>query len=117
MTTTIEVKKDLKEAIVTMLKEGQQIGMNCDLACYPSSDGFYQVDYLYSKETMNLLNLTEQERKTILDDEELVEIFETAEEAAEFYLRLSYGTKLFCPENKKRTLKEKVGCYEKDKYF
>lgn len=110
---------DLKTAMVTLLKNGQQIGMDCDLACYPTSDNFYVVDYLYSDDTLAVVNLTDAEFETVMDEEELIEYFETPEEAAEFYLRLSNGKMRITagrPSNK-RTYREKVKAYDKEKYF
>jgi hypothetical protein len=113
--------EELKTAIVTLLKLDQQIGMNGDLCCYASNDGFFQVDYLYSEETLPLLNLTDREKKTIQEDEELVEVCETAEEAADFYLRLTGGIMFVAPNTikskKKRTLHNKVAAFDKDMYF
>ena len=121
-----QTQEDLKSAIVTLLNSNQEIGMKCDLSCYPTHDGLFQVDYILCEETVDLLDLTDKERKSLMDEEELVEIFDTAEEAAEFYIRISGGRSDICsdPEHghghgfkKKRTLKEKSLCYEKDKYF
>ncbi len=108
----------LRSAIITLLSERQQIGMGGDLSCY-ASDGFYCVDYIYSSETVDFLTLTDREKKTIIDEEELVEYFETPEEAADFYLRLT-GGKMAIPSDcngKKRTVREKVASYDNDQYF
>lgn len=118
---------EMKSAIVTLLKRNQQIGMQCDLACYPTHDGFFFVDYILCEETVNSLNLNDKERKILKDEEELIEMFETPEDAADFYLRLTSG-KAICSDqfhanghnehnSKKRTMKEKVASYDKDKYF
>jgi len=112
----------LKEAIVTVLSQKQQIGMDCDLACYQDNDGFFHVDYLYSEDTVDVLNLDEQQKKIIHDEEELLEIFETPEEAADFYLKLTNGRIDLCnsyrpKKGKKRTLEEKVNAFDKDMYF
>jgi len=118
--------EDLKTAIVTLLKRNQQIGMQCDLSCYPTHDGFFFVDYILCKDTVTCLNLDEQQRKTLREEEELVEIFDNPEEAAEFYLQLTGGKIDICSDpchpshghnGKKRTLKEKALAYNKDKYF
>lgn len=123
--------EDLKTAIVTLLKRNQQIGMQCDLSCYPTHDGFFFVDYILCKDTINRLNLDEQQQKTLKEEEELVEIFDNPEEAADFYLKLTNGKIDICSDpchpshnghngngnSKKRTLKEKAVAYEKDKYF
>lgn len=117
--------ESLKSAIVTLLKTNQEIGMRCDLSCYPTHDGFFFVDYILCKETVDQLNLTETERKVLIDEEELSEMFDNADDAAEYYLRLSNG-KIICSDPnhghghqdmKKRTLKEKSSAYERDKYF
>ena len=123
----VEKPEGLKSAIVTLLKRNQQIGMQCDLSCYMTHDGYYHVDYILCWETVGLLNLTEKERKILMDEEELVEIFDNAEEAADFYLRVSGGRTDICSDSqhnnghnghsKKRTLKEKSLAYDKDKYF
>jgi hypothetical protein len=117
----------LKSAIVTLLEKNQEIGMKCDLSCYPTHDGFFFVDYILTDETVDSLNLTPEERQSLMDEEELVEIFDNAEDAASFYLRLTGGKLDLCsdPEHgqghngnhKKRSLKEKVSAFEKDKYF
>jgi hypothetical protein len=131
MTTTtlkrpVEQAENLKSAIVTLLNRNQEIGMKCDLSCYPTHDGLYQVDYILCEETVDSLNLTDKERKSLMDEEELVEIFDNAEDAAEFYIRISGGRSDICSDpahgrghgaTKKRTFKEKSTSYEKDKYF
>lgn len=117
--------EDLKTAIVTLLKKNQQIGMQCDLSCYPTHDGFFFVDYVLCKETVGLLNLTDQQRQMVMDEEELVEIFDNPEDAAEFYINLTGGKEICSDakhknghvERKPRTLKEKTVAYDKDKYF
>ena len=120
-----EKPDELKSAIVTLLKGNQQIGMNCDLACYPDGTGFFWVEYILCKETVGLLNLTDQQKRMVMDEEELIEIFDNPEEAADLYIQLS-GGKEICADNahkrghkceKKRTLKEKAVAYDKDKYF
>jgi len=117
---------DLKTAIVTLLKRNQQIGMQCDLSCYPTHDGFFFVDYILCEETVSRLNLDANERQILKDEEELVEIFDNAEEAADYYLKLTDGRIDVCSDpchpthngnGKKRTLKEKALAYDKDKYF
>ncbi len=108
---------DLEVAVVALLRSGQQICMDCDLACYPISDGFV-VDYLYSEETIDSINLSEKERKTVMDEEELVEYFETPEDAAVFYLKLSNGKlKMMGSKSDKRTITEKLKAHNKEKYF
>lgn len=125
------LESGLKSAIVTLLESNQEIGMKCDLSCYPTHDGYFFVDYVYCEETVNLLNLDEQQRQIIKEEEELVEIFDNAPEAADFYLKLSNGKMTICSDaqhghghssnvagvGKKRTLKQKVLAYDKDKYF
>lgn len=120
-----QTQDGLKSAIVTLLKQNQQIGMQCDLSCYPTHDGFFFVDYVLCKETVGLLNLTDQQRQMIQDEEELVEIFDNPEDAADFYVKLT-GGKEICSDpkhghghndKKVRTLKEKTVAYDKDKYF
>ena len=122
----LQTQEGLKSAIVTLLIRNQEIGMKCDLSCYPTHDGLFQVDYILCSETVNLLNLTAEERKSLMDEEELVEIFDNAEDAAEFYIRVSGGRSDICSDpahgkghgaTKKRTFKEKSVSYEKDKYF
>lgn len=129
MDTNVLEKPDdgLKTAIVTLLRRNQQIGMQCDLSCYPTHDGYFFVDYILCKDTVNRLNLDDTQKKTLRDEEELVEIFDTPEEAADFYLRLTGGKIDICSDpchpthnghnGKKRTLKEKSVAYDKDKYF
>lgn len=114
-----ETMDSLKSAIVILLNNKQQIGMDCDLACYQTHDGLFFVEYFLNPRTVGELNLTDIERKTLADDEELIEIFTTAEEAADFYLRLTSGrlTMPIVGKEKKRTLKEKVEENEKEKYF
>lgn len=121
-----QTQDGLKSAIVTLLNRNQEIGMKCDLSCYPTHDGLYQVDYILCDETVDSLNLTDNERKVLMEEEELVEIFDNPEDAAEFYIRVSGGRSDICsdPEHghghgfkKKRTFKEKSLAYEKDKYF
>lgn len=113
---------DFKSTIVTILNSGSGLNMDADLTCYPTHDGFYFVEYFYSEETMPFLDLTDHERTLIMKEEELIEIFDDPEEAADFYLRLSRGNiKALCsyPATKpcKRTLEEKVLSFDKDKYF
>ena len=122
-------KEGLKSAIITLLESNQEIGMKCDLACYPTHDGFFFVDYILSEKTVDLLDLDDEQKKTLSEEEELIEIFDNAEEAADFYLRLTGGKMTICSDGqhgnghghmtngKKRTLKEKMVAYEKDKYF
>ena len=122
-----QTEDGLKSAIVILLESNQEIGMKCDLACYPTHDGFFFVDYILCPETVTLLNLTEKERKMLTDEEELSEMFDKAEDAADFYLRLSNGKLSICSDpyhgnghnghSKKRTYKEKALAYDKDKYF
>lgn len=110
----------LKTAIVTLLKNRQQIGMDCDLACYQTHDDLFFVEYFLNPRTVGQLTLTDTERKTLMGDEELIEIFNTAEEAADFYLRLTGGRLEIAgtiSKDKKRTLREKVAAHDKDKYF
>lgn len=117
--------EELKLAIVTLLKSNQQIGMQCDLSCYPTHDGYFFVDYILCEETVNQLNLNKREWRILKEEEELVEMFDTAEDAADFYLRLTRGKMDICSDPlhsnghgaKKRTLKDKVAAYDKDKYF
>ena len=123
----LQTEDGLKSAIVTLLNKNQEIGMKCDLSCYPTHDGFFLVDYVLCPETVNLLNLKEQERKVLMEEEELIEMFDTPEEAADFYLRLTGGKMVICSDpshgnghdghSKRRTLKEKIDAYDKDKYF
>jgi hypothetical protein len=117
--------EDLKVAIVTLLKQNQQIGMQCDLSCYPTHDGYFFVDYILCKDTVSRLNLDEKQQKTLRDEEELSEIFDNPEEAADFYIKLTGGKIDVCSDPchpshsniKKRTFKEKSLAYDKDKYF
>lgn len=114
------VNETLKAAIVTLLKNRQQLNMDCDLCCYPSSDNYYHVDYIYSEESIGALNITERERQLIMDEEELLEIFDTPEEAAEFYLRLcnnNINLGGYRCNSPKRTIAAKIASYNKDKYF
>jgi hypothetical protein len=123
----VQTQEGLKSAIVTLLNRKQEIGMKCDLSCYSTHDGFYSVEYILCPETVTLLNLTDRERRTLMDEEELVEIFDNPEDAADFYIRLSGGRLDICSDpqhsnghngyHKKRTLKEKAVAYDKDKYF
>jgi len=119
-------KEDLKSAMVTLLRSKQQIGMDCDLSCYQTQDGYFQVDYILCEETVHLLHLDEEQERTLVDEEELIEIFETAEEAADFYLKLTGGRMIVCSDEKhghghhptkKRTFKQKALSYDKDRYF
>jgi hypothetical protein len=115
------VPVDLKSAIVTLLKQNQQIGMNGNLCCY-YDEGFYCVDYLYSEESSAILNLTDSERKLLRDEDELCEFCDTPEEAADFYLRLTSGKMFidplgYCGNKKKKTAKETAVTAEKDQYF
>jgi hypothetical protein len=116
-----ETMDSLKTAIVTLLTNRQQIGMDCDLSCYQTHDDLFFVEYFLNPKTVGELTLTDVERRTLADDEELIEIFMTAEEAADFYLRLTGGRLSIVTPNvgkeKKRTLKEKVTAHDKDKYF
>jgi len=116
-----ETMDGLKTAIIILLKNRQQIGMDCDLSCYQTHDDLFFVEYFLNPRTIEELTLTDIERKTLVDDEELIEIFMTAEEAADFYLRITGGRlNIVIPnvsKTKKRTLKEKVTSHEKDKYF
>lgn len=121
-----QTEDGLKSAIVTLLSKNQEIGMKCDLSCYPTHDGFYLVDYILCPETVDFLNLKDEERKVLMDEEELVEMFNTPEEAADFYLRLTGGEMVVCSDafhanghshSKKRSLKDKIEAYDKDKYF
>lgn len=121
----IEKEKSVAEspevrAIVTILNRGVPIGMESDLAIWSTLDGFFIVNYQYNEETIGLLDLTDFERQTILDEEELEQHFETAEEAAAFYLRLTDGKMMTADmrsHSPKRTLQEKVKSYHKGKYF
>jgi hypothetical protein len=116
-----ETMDSLKTAIVTLLTNRQQIGMDCDLSCYQTHDDLFFVEYFLNPRTTDELTLTDIQRKTLTDDEELIEIFSTAEEAADFYLQLTGGRLNIVTPNiskdKKRSLKEKVTAHEKDKYF
>jgi hypothetical protein len=107
-----------KSAIVASLKCGN--GVSCYgelLACYPTHDRWYYVDYIFSAETIDKLNLTTSQRNLIKEEEELNELFETPEEAADFYLRVRGPAPLIEHTTKKRTLKEKIKKTEKDIYF
>src|SRR5271157_2846571 len=89
---TVEpVTHDLKTAIVTLLESGGQLNMDADLACYSTKDGYYFVEYFLDEETVSNLNLTDREKKLLKDEDELMEIFDNAEEAVDFYLRLTGG--------------------------
>lgn len=121
------VEPELKSAIVTLLEKNQEIGMKCDLSCYPTHDGYFFVDYILCPETVDLLHLEDQERQMLMEEEELVEMFDSASAAADFYLRLTGGKIGICSDSShtnghngdvtKRTLKEKIEAFDKDKYF
>lgn len=110
---TISVGTELKTAILTLLENGGQLNMDADLACYSTHDGYYFVEYFYNESTIKSLNLTEHEKKLLEDEDELIEIFDSPEEAMEFYLRLTNGKMMPLPDhcrnrNNKKTVKERL---------
>jgi hypothetical protein len=107
-----------RDAIVASLKCGN--GVSCYgelLACYPTHDKWYYVDYIFSTETIDKLNLTTSQRNLIKEEEELNELFETPEEAADFYLKVRGPAPAVEHIVEKRTLKEKIKKTEKDAFF
>lgn len=121
----IPVTECLKTAILTLLENGGQLNMDADLACYSTHDGYYFVEYFFNENTVKSLNLTEREKKLLDDEDELIEIFDSPEEAVDFYLRLTNGKMIPLPDhcrnrNGKKTVKERiqeVEVLEKDNYF
>ena len=119
------VTESLKAAILTLLENGGQLNMDADLACYSTHDGYYIVEYFFNEDTVNKLNLTEREKELLKEEEELIEIFDSPEEAVEFFLRLTNGRMIPLPDNcrnrnGKKTAKERiqeVDAIEKDNYF
>jgi len=122
---TIPVTECLKTAILTLLENGGQLNMDADLACYSTHDGYYFVEYFYNENTIKSLNLTEHEKKLLEDEEELIEIFDSPEEAIDFYLRLTNGRMIPLPDhcrnkNDKKTAKDRIlemKTLENDNYF
>lgn len=119
------MSEQLKNAMVTLLENGGQVNMDADLACYSTRDGYYLVEYFLSEETLGSLNLTAHEKKLLEAEEELVEIFDKATEAVDFYLKLTNGRMIPVPsychdKSPKKSIKEKiveVKFLEKDEYF
>jgi hypothetical protein len=120
----------LKTAILTLLNNGGQLNMDGDLACYPTHDGYYFVEYFFNEETVDALCLTAQEKNLLEEEEELVEIFDNPEEAVDFYLRLTKGKMHPLPacschdkttiHNRKKTIHEKLKVAkiaDKEDYF
>ena len=123
MSSSAQISRDLseREVIVESLRFGNGVSSYGELlACYPTHDGWYYVDYVFSEGTIDRLNLTDREKRVIKDEEELQEVFETPEEAADFYLRVR-GEKeiaeLKIAGSKKRTLKEKITKTSKNVFF
>lgn len=116
---------ELRDSIINLLENGGQINMDADLACYSTHDGYYFVEYFLSEETVQNLNLTPHEKKLLMDEEELVEVFDNSEEAADFYLRLTNGRMIPVPSycryrSPTKTLKDKVAevkVSDKEEYF
>jgi hypothetical protein len=116
---------ELRAAIITLLENGGQVNMDADLACYSTRDGYYFVEYFLNPDTVDTMNLTAHEKKLLDNEEELMEIFDKPEEAADFYMRLTNGRMIPVPsycrdKSPKKSIKEKVvevKVAEKDDYF
>ena len=92
---------DLRSGIIAVLNGHGQVSRDADLTCY-FSEGLFCVDYIYTEETAELLHLTDSERKLVHENDELVEYFDNAEQAADFYLRLTGGSIMEPPDMKHR---------------
>ena len=75
------------------------------------------VDYIFSEDTIDKLNITTSQRNVVKEEEGLNEFFETPEEAADFYLKIADQ---FHHSNillKREPSKEKIKKTEKDAFF
>jgi hypothetical protein len=122
MSTQVEtVSEEMVSAIVTMLNNKQEVSALGDLACWAEFDGSYAVQYFYDDTTVNHLNMTQEELKIVMEEEELVMYYPTPEEAARFYLRLLNGKVHYDGNGNgrstRRTLQQKLKAYDEDKYF
>lgn len=122
MSPTVSVSE--RDAIIESLKCGNGVSAYGELlSCYPTSDNWYYVDYIFSEETVDRLNLSDREKKIVKEEEELQELFPTPEEAADFYLKVR-GTNEYKAIRQmaingklKRTLKDKVAKTAKLVFF
>lgn len=111
---------DLRDAIIVVLENGGLVDVAADLACFKYGNQ-YCVEYWYDERTVDLLEVTDSQRKEIRNDEELLEFFETPEEAADFCLKIGHNL----PKDEalmeepvgKRTLQQKLASVKKDEYF
>lgn len=78
----------LRTHLISVLKSGLAINMSADLACYPMGDGFYAVEYFLNEGIITLKNLTPEQLRLLEDEDEFIEIFEEAEEAVDFFLKI-----------------------------
>lgn len=74
---------DFKQAVSLVVENGACVNLSADLAIYKCG-GNYCVEYWFDETTINLLNLTEEQKSTIKEDEELLEFFDNVDSAVEF---------------------------------
>jgi hypothetical protein len=79
---------ELRAAIICILQNGGMVDVAVDLTAYKYGNQ-YCVEYWYDKNSIDVLNLTAEQRKIIKDDDELLEFFDTPEEATDFCLKIS----------------------------
>ena len=77
----------LKEAIVCLLKNRIGVDMIADVCVNPDGKGFV-VSYIPTDESGRAGGLNKQQAKMMEEDGEMTEYFDSAEEAAELFLRI-----------------------------
>ena len=109
---------ELKEAYVVTVKSGVGLDMMEDITCYPTSDGRFSVEYHLFEENFENLGLSAHQFNLLKEERELLEIFDSAEEAIDFFLKLRPKGKYSYQENGKGgTLVETLAAKKKNRFF
>ncbi len=109
---------ELKDAYVATLKSGIGLDMMEDITCYPTSDGRFSVEYHLFEENFENVGLTSHQFNLLKEERELLEIFDNAEEAIDFFLKLRPKGKYSYQENgKSNNLEETLEIKKKNRFF
>jgi hypothetical protein len=85
---------ELKAAIATVLTHDIGVGLPVDDLCvYRDPGGLFAVDFTPVGSLEAIDGLSEEQNRQITEDGEINDYFETAEEAAEEYLKLRFALK------------------------
>lgn len=117
MITEVDTQEKVKESIVNLLKAGIQINFDANVSCYQDAEGHFNVEYWLEENAKSCLELTDEQKRMLEEEEELLEVFDEPEPAAEYFLKLWAGTPKGREKIEKRCLKQKISNYDKDRYF